>query len=83
MNLPPPKSGMLPAPPNTCEKCAMKHDANLPHNQESLHWQYWFRGQRGRWPTWRDAMEHCSDDVKRKWVDALARLGIKVEGSDK
>lgn len=61
-----------------CAECAVVHDPAQPHNQESLFWQYQFREKHGRWPTWADALAHCSKEVKAFWVKALAELGIKV-----
>ena len=69
---------LLPAPKGTCQKCAVAHAEDQPHNQQSLFWQYWFFGQHERWPTWKDAMEHCSDETKRQWTEQLAKHGITV-----
>lgn len=46
---------LLPAKPGTCPQCAAFHPPDFPHNQTSLHWQYWFYNEHGRWPTWTDA----------------------------
>lgn len=64
--------------PNVCQKCAVDHDPEQPHNQQSLYWQYWFYGKNGRWPTWEDAMAHCTDEVKQYWIDALRARGVEV-----
>lgn len=69
---------LLPPAPDVCQKCAVKHDPAMPHNQQSVYWQYWFYSQYGRWPTWADAMKDCSDEMKQKWTAALAEKGIKV-----
>lgn len=71
---------LLPPKLGVCQKCAVDHDPSEPHNQQSLYWQYWFYGQNGHWPTWEDAMAHCSDNVKRLWIDALKERGINVGG---
>jgi hypothetical protein len=65
-------------PPGTCPECATAHGPAEPHNQQSLAYQYKFYVQHGRWPTWADAMAHCSDEVKTLWRDALAEQGIEV-----
>ena len=65
-------------PPGTCPICAVKHDPALPHNQQSLAYQYKFYDEHGRWPTWNDAMAHCSDDVKELWRTALRERGVDV-----
>jgi hypothetical protein len=66
-------------PPGTCPECATKHSQDLPHNQQSLTYQYKFYDKYGRWPTWKDAMAHCSNDVKNYWTEALKQYGIAVE----
>lgn len=47
-----PKEGtLLPPPKGTCPECAVKHSAEMPHDQQSLYYQYYFynkHGQRGR-----------------------------------
>lgn len=69
---------LLPPKPNVCQKCAVDHDPKQPHNQQSLYWQFWFYSQNGRWPTWEDAMAHCTEEVKQFWIDALKERGIKI-----
>jgi hypothetical protein len=61
-----------------CPECATVHDPALPHNQQSLFWQYSFREQHGRWPTWEDAMSHCTPEMKLQWTRALAEHGVTV-----
>lgn len=70
-------------PEGTCPMCATKHDPNLPHNQQSLAYQYKFYDQEGRWPTWRDAMAHCTPEVQQQWQQALEEKGIKIDGEEK
>ena len=72
------KATLLPPSPGKCQQCAADHDPAHPHNQESLFWQYWFHEHHGRWPTWKDAMAHCSPDVKSFWIQALNKRGISV-----
>lgn len=43
---------LLPPPKGTCPECAINHAPELPHNQQSLFYQYSFYGKHGRWPTW-------------------------------
>ena len=66
-------------PPGTCPTCAVKHDPGMPHNRDSLAYQYKFYDEHGRWPTWADAMAHCTPEVKAYWVDALTARGVNVE----
>ena len=58
-------------PEGTCAECAVKHDPSQPHNQQSLHYKYHFYERFGAWPTWADAMAHCADEVRDKWLAAL------------
>jgi hypothetical protein len=67
---------LLPPDPNVCQQCAVVHEKGQPHNQESLHWQYYFYFENGRWPTWDDALAHCSEQVKLIWWNELNRYGI-------
>lgn len=69
---------LLPPRPEVCQQCAVLHDERDPHNQQSLYWQYWFHSQHGRWPTWADAMAHCTPEVKKAWIAGLAEHGVKV-----
>jgi hypothetical protein len=69
---------MLPAKPGTCPECAVKHEPEQPHNQQSLFYQYKFYNEHGRWPTWQDAMSHCSEEVKLLWRSELKVLGIET-----
>ncbi len=69
---------MLKPAPDVCQECAVKHEPEQPHNQQSLHYQYHFYGLNGRWPTWKDAMEHCDAEIKGYWKKALAEEGIKI-----
>lgn len=66
-------------PPGTCPMCAVKHDPGQPHNRDSLTYQYKFYDEHGRWPTWADAMAHCTPEVKEYWVQALTARGVTVE----
>ena len=69
---------MFPAAPGTCPECAVKHGPEMPHNQQSLFWQYKFYNDHGRWPTWEDAMAHCSDEMKEFWRQALQERGVQI-----
>ena len=73
---------LLPPRPEVCQECAVDHGPEEPHNAQSLYYQYWFRGQRGRWPTWWDAIQHCSQDVKAFWEQELRTLGGWTEPED-
>lgn len=65
-------------PDGACPECASVHDPGQPHNRDSLTYQYKFYDQYGRYPTWADAMAHCTKEVKELWVQALGEKGIEV-----
>ncbi len=67
------------APEGTCEMCGVQHDPTLPHNRDSLMYQYKFYDQHGRFPSWADAMEHCDEEMKRLWTESLEQRGIDVK----
>ena len=70
---------LLPPPADVCQACAVDHPHDQPHNQLSLHWQYWFYARHNRWPTWTDAMAHCTEEVKAVWRKGLVEL-MTAEG---
>lgn len=72
---------LLPPAPDVCQSCAVDHEPEQPHNQQSLYYQYWFYGQFGRWPTWHDAMSHCPDEIKAHWVRELKAAGALSDPS--
>ena len=61
-----------------CPECAAVHTPEMPHNQQSLFWQYSFMEKQGRWPTWNDALAHCTPEMRAEWVKRLAEHGVKV-----
>lgn len=71
---------LLPAAPGRCEACATTHEPHLPHNAQSLHYQYHFYDQHGRWPTWADAMAHCDEPMRELWRKALKERGVDPDG---
>ena len=68
--------GMLRPQENKCQCCAVQHGIDQPHDKTSLFYQMYFNARNGRWPTWDDAMAHCSDDIKAQWRDQLALRGL-------
>jgi hypothetical protein len=64
---------LLPTAPGVCQECAVDHPHDQPHNQQSLAYQYRFFADHGRWPTWTDAMSHCTDEVKEAWRRGLIK----------
>ena len=72
MKLLPPKKG-------TCEKCAVDHTPEEPHSGASLYYQYRFLEEHGRWPTWADAVAHCSEKTQGCWKKELVLRGMWSE----
>jgi hypothetical protein len=70
--------GLLPPKPDVCQACASDHEPEEPHNQRSLYYQYAFLADHGRWPTWGDAMAHCSEGMREMWIVELRKLGEKL-----
>lgn len=62
-----------------CQQCAIDHPPELPHNCHSLYYKYHFYNEHGRWPTWRDAMAHCQQEIQDAWTQALAERGVGVD----
>lgn len=69
---------MLPPKAGVCQVCATDHEDRLPHNAQSMFYQYSFYNEHGRWPTWIDAMAHCDERTKTLWTQALADIGVKL-----
>ncbi len=70
---------LLPPEKDKCQVCACAHDPRMPHNPQSFYYQIDFSMKHGRPPTWADAMEHCTQEMKDVWVKALAKNGVTVE----
>ncbi|MGC1304776.1 MAG: hypothetical protein WA840_20595 [Caulobacteraceae bacterium] len=71
---------LLPPAKGTCIQCGREHDPAQPHDAQRLHYQYSFYGEHGRWPTWIDALTHCTPEIRAAWVARLTELGVDVEG---
>lgn len=69
---------LMPPPAGTCSQCGVEHEPEGPHNQQSLYYQYAFHAEHGRWPTWSDALAHCTPVLRQMWVDALRERGVDV-----
>lgn len=69
---------ILPPKEGACWLCGDVHNGRDPHNAGSLLYQHRFRKRNGRYPTWADAMSHCSRKTKEKWVERLSRKGIRI-----
>jgi hypothetical protein len=73
-------------PPNPeaagCPLCGAEHQPHEPHNRDSLHYNYDFLAQHGRWPTWRDAVAHCDPEVQARWLAALTQKGVNIDAAE-
>jgi|GEM_PF-3865172 len=47
-----------------------------------MYYQYHFLGVRGRWPTWADAVAHCTAEMKAHWEHELRARGKWTEPED-
>lgn len=70
---------LLPPSPDVCQECAVDHPPEQPHDAQSLHYQYSFYARAGRWPTWKDAVDHCAPDVREHWERELRERGAWTE----
>jgi hypothetical protein len=61
-----------------CSQCAVIHEPDMPHDNQSLAYQYSFYAEHDRWPTWVDAMAHCTQDVREGWSAALRERGVDI-----
>lgn len=62
-----------------CPECGGAHAEEEPHNRDNLHYQYLFYGRHGRWPTWLDAMAHCTPETIATWKQHLTALKVWSE----
>lgn len=69
---------LMPPPAGKCSQCAVAHEPEQPHDAQSPYYQYAFYAEHGRWPTWADALAHCSDEVYDRWRFALADHNVFV-----
>jgi hypothetical protein len=70
---------LLPPGPDVCPICAVKHETNQAHDCQSLYYQYRFYGVRHRWPTWADAVAHCTPELRAAWERELRKVGVWSE----
>jgi hypothetical protein len=74
--------GILPpSNPNACQACGRVHGPEEPHDALRLQYQYSFRAEHGRWPTWADAMAHCDEAMKARWIAGLTGMGLNLDMS--
>ena len=70
---------ILPPTAAVCPVCADRHDTALPHNRNSLYYHMVYYRRTGTFPSWRDAMSHCSESVQAAWTKKLKESGISID----
>lgn len=69
---------VIPPKPGACLVCGAYHPRELPHNRDSIYYQILFRQKHGRYPTWDDAANHCTDEIKERFFKTLlSKLPLK------
>lgn len=69
---------VIPPTPGACPMCATRHRPEDPHDRDSLYYQNRFYMRYRRFPTWDDAMSHCTESIKSSFLAELERRG-KIE----
>lgn len=69
---------LLPPREGACSQCAKEHEPDLPHDWQTLYWQYAFYAEHDRWPLLADAFAHCDDAMYELWREALAQHGLTL-----
>ncbi len=69
---------LLPPAPDKCQECAVEHAPEAPHDASSLYYQMYQKMYYNLDATWLDAMAHCDQPTKDKWIAALIERGIDV-----
>jgi hypothetical protein len=59
---------LRPLRPNECRVCGIEHKPEAPHVLDSLYYETEFYHEHGRQVTMQDAVAHCSDSVKAKYL---------------
>lgn len=75
------KIKVLPPRPGVCKMCAARHSADQPHERDSLYYQVKFYRRFRRFPTWEDAMNHCSEEAKSAFRKKLSGRGVDLAGT--
>lgn len=73
---------VIPPAAGKCQICAQTHEPNEPHNAHMIYYQIIFQHMIGRAPTWADALAHCDDEMKRRWIYMLKLAGHWSEPPD-
>lgn len=68
----------LPPPAGACPHCALFHEDDEPHDPQSPYYRSHFYAEHARWPTWADAIAHCSDEMHDIYRMLLVPLGAEI-----
>lgn len=69
---------VLPPRPRACKVCAARHAEDQPHECDSLYYKVMFYRRFRRFPTWEDAMSHCSEETKSAFREELSKRGVDL-----
>ena len=73
------KLRLLPPAPDCCQVCAHKHSPEEPHNAQSFYWATARSMERRPAPTWNEALEHCTPEMRAAWSEQLALRGVDLD----
>lgn len=62
-----------------CQICAVDHELDQPHDQQSLFYQTQFHMKHKRFPCWSDAIAHCSPETQKLWKQELVKKSVWSE----
>ncbi len=68
-----------PREPETCQMCGRRHFAHQPHDPTSPLYALNFRSTERRWPSWKDAMSHCSPKMQDYLLRMLRKHHMSAE----
>lgn len=71
---------LLPPAKDRCQECAVKHEPDQPHDATSMFYGTKRRIEGHKTANWKDAMEHCTPQVREHWTSELTKMGIDVAG---
>jgi hypothetical protein len=60
--------------------CGAAHELGDAHDWTSVYYMLSFRSTFGRFPTYKDAIAHCTIRKKREWMSAIRRAGGIIQG---
>lgn len=62
---------LQPPAEDKCSVCAGDHEPTSPHNPQSLYWQTKRNLESKPPPTWEDALEHVTGELREAWERQL------------